>query len=235
MKLSCTSGACAQTFDRGDLTQLEFLDRAARELECDGVVLDERHFPRTDGDYLAQVKKMAADLGLDIAAVASDTFFADGEAGMERTLACALGVGAALVAGRLAAETALSWGEQSERLGIATRLAKRANVTLAVRNAPGTFAATPADCKRVAKESDSAWLRFGLDPAAFDPAEDPSPLLAKRVLTWAPLGAEPDPAGIGITGYLALDRADGTASLEDMQKAMRAWRIARARFELNRT
>ena len=45
------------------------------ELRADGVVLDVRHFPRTDDDYLAQIKKMATDIGLVIAAISSDEFF----------------------------------------------------------------------------------------------------------------------------------------------------------------
>ena len=67
MKLACASGALNREIESGELTQLEFLDLCARDLASDGVVLDVRHFPRTDGDYLAQLKKMAADRGLDIA------------------------------------------------------------------------------------------------------------------------------------------------------------------------
>ena len=70
MKLACASGLLHRAIEHGELTQLEFLDLCARELACDGVVLDVRHFPRTDDDYLAQVKKMAADRGLTIAALA---------------------------------------------------------------------------------------------------------------------------------------------------------------------
>jgi sugar phosphate isomerase/epimerase len=235
MKLSCTSGVFAQAFDRGDLTQLEFLDRVAREFECDGVVLDERHFPRADHDYLAQVKKMAADLGLDIAALASDAFFTSDEVEMERLIRLATALGAPLISGRLAAETRCSWAEQLERLGTATKLAKRHNVTLAVRNAPGTFAATSADCRRVTKESDSAWLRFGLEPAAFDAASDTTPLWIKTVLVWSNLGLNPDRETLEQRSYVVLDDPNGTTAHEHMLRAMRAWRTARATFELNRT
>ena len=69
MKLACASSSLHRDIERGELTQLEFFDLCARELACDGVVLDVRHFPRTDDDYLAQVKKMAADRGLTIAAL----------------------------------------------------------------------------------------------------------------------------------------------------------------------
>ncbi|MGB6061880.1 MAG: hypothetical protein WBG27_09280, partial [Candidatus Aquilonibacter sp.] len=140
MKLACTSGAFHRVFESGDLTQLEFLDAAAREMACDGVVLDDRHFPRTDADYLAQLKKTATDLGLSIAAVTSDDFFTGDEGAMRAAIDRALALGAPLLAGRLGAETAISWSEQLAKLGTASALAKSANVTLALRNAAHTFA-----------------------------------------------------------------------------------------------
>jgi sugar phosphate isomerase/epimerase len=185
VKLAYSSSAFHQEIERGDLTQLEFLDLAAREIGCDGVVFDDRHFPRADGDYLAQLKKMAADLGLTVAALASDTFFVSGEDAMRAAIDRALALGAPLLAGRLGAETALSWSEQLRALNSATSLAKAANVTLALRNAPGTYAANEHDCKRVTKEADSAWLRYGLEPAALDAASDVAVLRAKTVLLWA--------------------------------------------------
>ncbi|MGH8163526.1 MAG: hypothetical protein ACREP1_04245, partial [Rhodanobacteraceae bacterium] len=69
MKLACSSTAFDRELRDGDLTQLEWIDRCARELAADGLVFDVAHFPRTDADYLAQVKKMCADLGLTVAAV----------------------------------------------------------------------------------------------------------------------------------------------------------------------
>ncbi len=184
MQFAYSSGAFDQALRRGDLTQLEFIDAVARETLFDGVVLDDRHFPRTDDDYLAQIKKMAADLGLTIAALASDAFFVADEDAMRAALDRARVLGAPLLAGRLGAETALSWSEQLHKLSTASSLAKSANVTLAVRNAPGTFAATEHECKRVSKETDSAWLRYGLEPAAFGAATDIAPLREKTVLLW---------------------------------------------------
>lgn len=184
MKLACTSGAFHHALVRGDLTQLEFLDHAARELACDGVVLDVRHFPRSDDDYLAQTKKMSVDLGLTIAALDDDRFFSLDADAMAATLRMASLAGAPILSGRLAAETQMPWAEQLQRLGVATQLAKRENVTLAIRNAPDTFAATTLDCKRVSKEADSAWLRFGLDASAFDAASDVQALRVRQVMAW---------------------------------------------------
>jgi len=216
MQFACASSAFHRAFSTGDLTQLEFIDAVARETPCNGVVLDDRHFPRTDDDYLAQVKKMATDLGLTIAALASDVFFTADAETMRVALERALALGTPLLAGRLGSETALPWTEQLAKLGVAAGLAKSANVTLALRNAPNTFAATAYDCKRVTKETDSAWLRYGLDPLAFDPASDPLALAPKPVLLWwdieKPLERS---AWERFRGFVALDRADGNATIDD--------------------
>ena len=242
MKLAAASSALHRTLERGDLTQLEFLDICAQELAADGAVLDVRHFPRTDDEYLAQVKKMAADRGLSIAALTDTAFFRSPQGRMRETLQLAVAVGAPLIAAPLAAETAWSWSEQLAALGTATSLAKTHNVTLAVRNAPGTFAATTHDCKRVSKETDSAWLRFGPEPRALDAASDPSALAANSVLLWSNVGDETERSIGDVThgfahfrGHLVLDEPSGDAAVAEMQSAMRSWRIALASLALNRT
>ena len=236
MKLAISSSAFARALGSGDLTQLEFLETAAREIGSDGVVLDDRHFPRTDDDYLAQVKKTAADTGLTIAALASDAFFTADRAAMQAAVERAVAVGAPLLSGRLGDETALSWSEQLAKLGVAVSLAKSANVTLALRNAAGTFASTTHDCKRVTKETDSAWLRYGLEPALFDAASDPLALAPKVVLLWWDAYARAQLAGWEhFRGFAALDRIEGDATVPQMCDALSRWRIARHEFELNRT
>ncbi|HLX25662.1 MAG TPA: hypothetical protein VKR05_01610 [Candidatus Cybelea sp.] len=237
MKLACSSSSLHRDIERGELTQLEFLDLCARELACDGVVLDVRHFPRTDVDYLAQVKKMAADRGLTIAALFDASFFVADRAGMEEVLAHAVTLGAPLIAAPLAREVECSWSDQLERIGVATSRAKAFNVTLALRNAPQTFASTTHDCKRVAKEADSAWLRFGPEPARFDAASDPRALAPNIVLLWSD-AADSDRAVAPtidafdeFRGHLVLDEAHGAATAQQVAVAITAWRKAM----LNRT
>ena len=236
MKLACASSAFDQHLAGGDLTQLEWLDLCARELGVDGVVCDVRHFPRRDSDYLAQVKKMAVDLGLTIAAISSEDFFAGGESAMRDALAVADLTGAPLIAAPLQAETAVSWSAQLERIGTGTSLGKTMNVTLAVRNRPGTFAASAHDLKRVSKESDSAWLRYALDPGALDAGSDAAPLLQKAVLLWHEhdphdAGSDESPAGEtflkqtdGFRGFFVLDVNGGGADTRAMRNAVRKWR-----------
>jgi len=233
VKLACASSALDRTIERGDLTQLEFLDLCAQELAADGVVLDARHFPRTDGDYLAQVKKMATDRGLSIAALADATFFSSAPERMSELLERALELGAPLLAAPLAADLDASWSDQLARLGHATALAKALNVTLALRNAAGTFAATAHDCKRVAKEADSAWLRFGPEPERLDAASDPRTLAPNTVLLWSDCGAQAE-RNIALTvaafedfrGHLVLDECNGTATAAQLAAAIGHWRKA---------
>jgi sugar phosphate isomerase/epimerase len=235
MKLACASGSFHRDIERGELTQLEFLDLCARELACDGVVLDARHFPRSDEDYLAQIKKMATDRGLTIAALSDSAFFASSAERMAAELDRAVTLGAPLVAGCLAHETECSWTDQSARLGVATSLAKDRNVTLALRNAAQTFAATTHDCKRVSKEADSAWLRFGPEPGRFDAASDPRSLQPNSVLLWSDARFETE-RSIGelieifadFRGHLVLDESSGMATIEGLALAMRRWRTALA-------
>ena len=231
MKLACASGSLHCEIERGELTQLEFLDVCARELACDGVVLDVRHFPRTDDDYLAQVKKMATDRGLCIAALADSAFFSASPERIVEVLAQAVALGAPLVAAPLAGEIEPSWSEQLSRIGAATSLAKERNVTLALRNAAGTFAATTHDCKRVAKEADSAWLRFGPEPLRFDAASDPQTLAPNTVLLWSDVAREGERSiaqtlsvFAGFRGHLALDESSGCATAAALAASIERWR-----------
>jgi hypothetical protein len=233
MKLACASGALHREIESGELTQLEFLDLCARELTCDGVVLDVRHFPRTDDDYLAQVKKMATDWGLSIAAVSDSSFFCSEEEHVTQVLRQAAILGAPLVAAPLALATQCSWSEQLGRLAVATSLAKRLNVTLALRNAPQTFAAGTADCKRVVKETDSAWLRYGPDPQVLDAVGDAQALAPNTVLLWSGLRQQTEQTVAaatrefaGFRGYVAIDEASGAATTDRLAAAVALWRDA---------
>jgi sugar phosphate isomerase/epimerase len=226
MKLACSSTAFDGLLRSGDLTQLEWIDLCAHDLAADGIVFDVRHFPRTDTDYLAQLKKMAADLGLTVAALRHDGFFDAADERMEQTLEIAIALGAPLLSAPLPPETAASWPQIQERLGAATSRAKRVNVTLALRNVPGTFAATAHDMKRATKEADSAWLRYGPDFGALDAAADPAALLAKTVLIWHEM-AQPPVSKEFIAeyrGFIAIDDAEGAADANGASAAFAALR-----------
>lgn len=228
MKLACSSTAFDERLRSGELTQLEWIDLCAHELSADGIVCDVRHFPRTDTDYLAQVKKMAVDTGLTMAALRHDAFFDADPEHMEQALDMALALGAPLLSAPLPAETAISWADMQARLGTATSLAKRLNVTLAVRNMPQTYAATSADMKRVSKEADSAWLRYGPDFGAFDAASEPEALAGKCVLAWHDFRRKDTSARVealrGFLGFLCLTDGEGAATAESAREAFQTWR-----------
>ncbi len=228
MKLAYASSAFARAIDRGDCTQIEFVELCARELACDGVVLDTLQFPRTDDDYLAQIRKMTTDLGLDVAALADRAFFTADDDAMQAALRMADALGASLLAAPVAAETALSWSAQLDRLCAAASLAKRANVTLALRNAPSTFASSAYDLKRAVKETDSAWLRYGLEPAALD-AADAAALAVNTVLLWAGSDAPPEAFApfAAFRGYLTLDDAAGQTDAAQAKARAGQWRALR--------
>jgi hypothetical protein len=230
MKLACSSTGFDAALRSGELTQLEWIDLCAHDFAADGIVLDVRHFPRIDTDYLAQVKKMATDLGLCVAALRHDGLFSADDAHMLAAFETAIALGAPLLSAPLPLEVDTSWNDVLARLGTATSLAKRHNVTLAIRNAPHTFAAGVHDLKRVSKEADSAWLRFGPDFAALEAPSEPQALLGKTVLVWHQIGngsaqARAQELG-GYLGFVALDDARGEATAAQTKSALREWRSA---------
>ncbi len=234
MKLACSSTAFNERLRNGDLTQLEWIDACARELAADGVVFDVRHFPRTDTDYLAQIKKLSADLGLSVAALRHDGLFTADSAHMEQALEMALAIAAPLLAAVLPPVTAAPWNAVLAHLSEAAALAKRFNVTIALRNQPHSFAAGVHDMKRVMKEADSAWLRYGPEFETLEEGSDPSELLSKTVLVWHEFSQTSDPAiarlraNLGsYRGFLVLDAAQGDADVQSMKKAVdRIWRLS---------
>lgn len=179
MKTATSSASFSSAFEAGTLTQLEWLDICANELEVDGVVFDARDFPRDDAEYLAQLKKLSTDLGLTVAALeigqAAET---------ERFLPIAIALGAPLLlirAPRRSDETQ-AWGDFAAAVKTMAGNAKRANVTLAFRAFPQTLCENAADCKRLAKDVDSAWLRFAAPTSGPEAAGESRALLPKSVI-----------------------------------------------------
>lgn len=216
MKIASSSASFASELAEGTLTQLEWLDLCAAELELDGVVLDARHFPRGDADYLAQLKKTATDLGLTIVALApkdalepSDTrnrlipgqgvspeeIAAEPDKCYEKHFemhpldqAIELGAPLVLVDAPRHNDDPTVWDRFIAVLKPLATRAKNRNVTLALRNAPQTLCATVAACKRAAKDIDSAWLRFALDATTLGALETTAELISKTVIATHTIG-----------------------------------------------
>ena len=218
MKIAASSASFATDLAEGALTHLEWLDLCAAELELDGVLLDLAHFPRLDDDYLAQVKKMAVDLGLTVAGVAVEPG-ADTAHGLEAALR--LGAPLLALAAPPASEDPDAWGAFSVTLKVASGLAKRVNVPLALRNVPGTLCASGDDLKRMVKDVDSSWLRFALAAVDLAAVDRGDALLTKTILGTcdvgdiAAFGQPGDPLATtlieglhGFRGFVSIDRRD---------------------------
>ena len=67
MRLALSSRSFARRLERGDLTQLEWIDVCCAQPGLGGVDLSHEHFPRRDAEYLAQIKKLCVDRQLTIA------------------------------------------------------------------------------------------------------------------------------------------------------------------------
>jgi len=217
MKIASSSASFERALAARELTQLEWLDLCASELELDGVVFDARHFPQTGADYLAQLKKTAVDLGLTVAGLhAPGLLAADGTRWLEvaETLGAPLVIFEAPPGGEESA-----WTDFLATLKPLTGAAKRANVTLALRNDPATLCSGAADCKRIAKDADSAWLRFALAAGTLGSLDRSDELVPKTVIathvmsqveTFATAGDSEArdlvEALRGFRGFVALDR-----------------------------
>jgi len=219
MKICCSSRSYARAIQSGDLTQLEWVDRCAR-LALDGVDFASAHFPRTDLDYLAQIRKLCVDRGLTVAAVAFDGEIGgdadvDAQASLIETwIGNAAALGAPLLrisSGSSTGSPGVAWRELIRGLKTISHAAKEKNVTLALESRPGSLVSSPPDCKRALKECDSAWLRLAQEvTAALSPSEDGDALFDEIVVAIARGGeVDTDAAGElkrrGFIGFVTLE------------------------------
>ena len=212
MRVASSSRSFADHFADGRLTQLEWIDHCAGTLALDGIVLDAAHFPRRDDDYLAQIKKLCVDLGLTIAAIASERFF--GEEGAPWLRAAEL-LGAPLIVARTpaAGANADAWPRLVSTASDRTREAKARNVTLAVRSGAGSLCPDAAALKRLAKDCDSAWLRFASELALS--RDDLETLAPRSVIGLHELGVDHPVESLArlapsSRGFTVVDVADAT-------------------------
>jgi sugar phosphate isomerase/epimerase len=240
MKIAVSSASFANAIAGGSLTQLEWLDLCANELEADGVVFETEHFPRVDPDYIAQVKKLAVDLGLSVAAVSAGDFFSGtGPASLE--LAVALGAPVVAAPALRASDDPAAWGAFAEVARTLAASAKSSNVTIALRPAPGTLCENAADLRRFTKDVDSAWLRFAPEPATLGAAGDGEAVLSKAVIAFCPIERLATFAGAGdaeapaairalarFRGFVVLERREVDAPRDAYHRALERFAALRA-------
>lgn len=158
------------------MTHLEWLELCASRLDADGVVLALADFPRTDGEYAAQVKKVAVDLGIVPVALDVPCLLDPERPDEDRTAALALAteIGAALIRVTAGPPGTLP-PETFARTVAATKAfvsaAKGANVTLTVAPAASSLLPGLAEVQNFSKYVDSAWLRYDLPATSAEHAQ----------------------------------------------------------------
>jgi sugar phosphate isomerase/epimerase len=206
MQLCCSTSSYRRT------TQLEWVDRCARALLVDGVEFDARFFPRTDDEYLAQLKKLCADRCLTVASVTALVTLGGDEvdAVLETFLPWidhALALGAPLLrfeSGLASGSPGIAWREFVRGLKAACAHAKRRNVTLALQaGESGALVASPGDMRRALKECDSAWLRMSMRAADLTGAGSAewNDLMDETVITTTESGTVDEVAALKNAGY----------------------------------
>jgi hypothetical protein len=217
------------------LTHLEWLEGCASRLDVDGAIFGLAEFPRTDDEYAAQVKKVAVDLGIVPVALDGPGLLDPERSDDERAAAIALaaGVGASLLRttagppGDLPPQTFVRMVAAAKAMA---KAGKAVNVTLAVAPAPGTLVTTLADLKHLAKDVDSAWLRYDV---AFDDPDRATLGPRERVLVERlPLGAAIDDAIATRRGWFALEGDGGDDPFATVATAVRGLRAVEARTRL---
>ena len=233
MRIAVSSSTFRRPLEAGELTQLEWLERCASVLGVDGVVADVDDFPRRDADYVAQLRKIAIDLGLvpfglDDAGLLDPAASAEAREGV---LALAGAFGAALIRTVLPAPGEVPPAAFVEAVSAARtvgRAAKAANVTVVVAVRPGTLGADLASLKHLLKDVDSAWLRAA--PTALLPDAEVGP---KDRYPAFVAGAADDPAAVAaraVRSWVILDAPLSARPWEPLAAAVAALRAAEARL-----
>lgn len=235
MRIAISSSSFRRPLALRELTQLEWVERCASVLEADGIVAAVADFPRTDDEYVAQLRKVTIDLGLvpfglDAPALLDPTA-APGS--LEDVLALAKAFGVAVVRTVLPVPGEVppaSFVEAVAAAKEASRAAKATNVTLIVAAAPGTLGEDLAGVKHLLKDVDSAWLRACPSALVDDtvlsakdrvpafvatPEDDPRLVVARRSGAWVILDAPPSEQPWEVAGkaIAALRRAEAERRL----------------------
>jgi hypothetical protein len=163
VRIAVSSSTFRRPLAAAELTQLEWLERCASVLGADGILAGVEDFPRRDAEYVAQLRKVAIDLGLVPFGIDAAGLFEPGAAGArEEALALASGLGAAVIRTALPAPGPVPPATFAETTATAKafgRAAKAANVTVLVAAEEFTLGADLADVMHLLKDADSAWLR----------------------------------------------------------------------------
>jgi hypothetical protein len=232
MRIAISSSPFGRAFGAGELTQLEWLERCASVLAVDGVLPALADFPRTDREYVAQLRKVAIDLGLVPLGIDAPALL-EPDRDVELALSVGTAFGGALVRTRLPAPGDVppaTFVETVARAKAASRAGKGVNLTLLVAAAPGTLGEDLAGVKHLLKDVDSAWLRAA--PRALDVAEGIGAKDRYPALVATPSDDAAAVARAGRTAWVVLDVPRGEGDWEPVGAAIEALRRAEAELRL---
>ena len=195
MRLALSSSSFRRPLAAAALTQLEWIERCANGLAVDGVLVAAADFPRTDADYVAQVRKVAVDLGivpfgLDAPGLLDPATPVETR---EALLQLAQRFGALVVRAALPPPGPVPPAPFAATVLVAKAVAKAAkvaNVTILVPPEAATLGVDLAEVRHLLKDVDSAWLRAC--PAALSPVEGPS----RGPVPVVTAGVDDDPAAV---------------------------------------
>jgi hypothetical protein len=234
MRIAISSSPFRRAFALRELTQLEWLERCASVLAVDGVLPELGDFPRSDGEYVAQLRKVAIDLGLVPLGIDAPALLEEG-ASIEEALAVATAFGGALLRTRLPAPGEVppaTFVETVGRAKAASKAAKGVNITALVAAAPGTLAEDLPGLKHLLKDVDSAWLRAV--PRALDAIEDVGAKERYPALLATPADDPREVAGAASRTWLILDAQENERPWDLLEDAIAALRNAEAERRLIR-
>jgi hypothetical protein len=237
VRIAISSSSFRRPLALRELTQLEWVERCASVLEADGIVAAVADFPRVDGEYVAQLRKVTVDLGLVPFGLDAPALLdpASAPGSLQDVLALANAFGAAVVRTVLPPPGEIppaSFVEAVAAAKEASRAAKAANVTLVVAAAPGTLGEDLSGVKHLLKDVDSAWLRAC--PAA---VTDPAGISAKDRFPALAATTTDDPAAVAAaarTAWVIVDAPDTEQPLDELGVYVHALRDAQAEGRLSK-
>ncbi|HEX3550431.1 MAG TPA: hypothetical protein VHT53_08650 [Candidatus Elarobacter sp.] len=236
MRIALSSSTFRRPLAAGELTQLEWLERSASALGVDGVLAAVEDFPRTDAEYVAQLRKVAIDLGVVPFGIDAGSLFDAGVSSERRdgALALATAFGAAVIRttlpppGDVPPATFVDVARSAKSFA---RAAKLANVTVLVATAPGTLGDDAAGVKHFVKDVDSAWIRATpsvhteagakerIPAFTASPDDEPAVVVARARRAWLLLDVPP-----GDTPWEAAGEAIGALRRAEAGEATRPQR-----------
>lgn len=175
MKIGCTSWSFRNSLEKGKLDSIQWIKKCALELKLDGIEFLDKFVPRTDENYLKEIKKLCADLYLDIFLVSACPVLGKEDIEehkaqinyLKQWIDIGFYMGAPIVrylAGPKEGEK--SWDLMIEATKECVGYAQKKGIILAIENHSG-MGETCEEILRIFEAINSPWLKLCLDTGNF--------------------------------------------------------------------